>query len=164
MIFITVGTHEQGMERLLKEIDNLIENKIIEDKVIAQIGYSTYKPINYEYEELIGYDHMDKLVRNADIVITHGGPGSIFHPIQYKKIPVVVPRNPDFNEHVDNHQILFTKTLEENKKIIAVYDIKDLGKTIKNYYELAKLCDGNGQGNNDFVKKFSELIDKKFKF
>ena len=31
MIFVTVGTHEQGFERLIKEIDKLKENGIISE-------------------------------------------------------------------------------------------------------------------------------------
>ena len=108
MIFVTVGTHEQGLERLLVELDNLIENGSIKEEVFAQIGYSSYKPRNYQYKKMIGYSEMDSYVQKARIVITHGGPGSIFHPLQYGKIPIVVPRDPNFNEHVDNHQILFT--------------------------------------------------------
>lgn len=159
MIFITVGTHEQGLDRLLKEVDNLIENNLIADKVFAQIGYSEYIPKNYEYKKLIGFEEMDNMVKNSNIVITHGGPGSIFHAIQYNKKPIVVPRNPDFREHVDNHQILFTKRLEENKKVIGVYDIKDLNKAINTYDE--NVCNSENYNNNTslFIEKFSQLME-----
>ena len=101
MIFITVGTHEQGMDRLFMEVDKLIDEEIITDEVFAQIGYTKYKPKNFNYKEMIGYDEMDDLIKKSSIVITHGGPGSIFHPLRYGKIPIVVPRNPQFDEHVD---------------------------------------------------------------
>lgn len=159
MIFITVGTHEQGMERLLIEIDKLIENRTIDEEVFAQIGYSDYKPNNYKYKKMIGYNEMDSYVRNARIVITHGGPGSIFHPLRYKKIPIVVPRDPKFNEHVDNHQILFTKRLEISKKIIPVYDICNLKSVIIDYLSLSKNCFINNEENSNFIKKFSLIID-----
>lgn len=44
MIFVTVGTHEQPFNRLVEYMDRLKENKIIEEDVIIQIGYSTYEP------------------------------------------------------------------------------------------------------------------------
>ena len=159
MIFVTVGTHEQGMDRLLIELDRLIENSLIESEVIAQIGYSDYKPKNYKYKELISYDEMDELVKKADIVITHGGPGSIFHAIHYKKVPIVVPRNPIFNEHIDDHQILFTRRLDDEKKIIGVYEIKDLEKLIVNYEALIEKCTYNSSNRLKFIKKFKKLID-----
>lgn len=161
MIFITVGTHEQGMERLFKEIDILIDKKEINEEVFAQIGYSKYKPRNYKYKELIQYDEMDQYIKEARIVITHGGPGSIFQSLQYSKIPIVIPRDPKFNEHVDNHQILFVKRMENEKKVIGVYDIKNLDEKIINYNLLSKDYNINKSNNNDFIKKFSNLIDNK---
>lgn len=159
MIFVTVGTHEQGLERLLVELDNLIENGIINEEVFAQIGYSSYTPRNYQYKKMIGYSEMDSYVQKARIVITHGGPGSIFHPLQYGKIPIVVPRDPNFNEHVDNHQILFTKRLESNSKLLGVYNIKDLGNSIMTYEKLQLKCKIDNYSNDLFIQKFNNLIN-----
>lgn len=163
MIFVTVGTHEQGLDRLLVELDKLIETNEIEGKVFAQIGYSKYIPRNYEYKTMIGYDEMDQYVRKSDIVITHGGPGSIFHPLQYSKIPIVVPRNPEFNEHVDDHQILFTKRLEKESKILAVYDIEKLKAAINGYEDLILGCQINNSDKKSFIKNFDQLIRTKLK-
>lgn len=163
MIFVTVGTHEQGMDRLLIEIDKLIENKKITEKVFAQIGYCTYTPKNYKYKKMIGYDEMDSYIKKSRIIITHGGPGSIFHPIQYSKIPIVVPRNPRFNEHVDDHQILFAKRLESQNKIIAVYDICDLGNILNNYEKLASEINIKHTEKENFILRFDKRIKEKFK-
>jgi len=159
LIFVTVGTHEQGMDRLFIQLDKLVESGDIKEEIFAQIGYSNYIPKNYKYKKMIGYDEMDEYMRKSNIVITHGGPGSIFHPLQYGKIPIVVPRNPEFNEHVDNHQILFTKRLDKNSKIIGVYDIKDLNNTISNYKELSMKCNSHSSNKNDFIRKFEKVIN-----
>lgn len=160
LIFITVGTHEQGLDRLLVEVDKLIEEKIINDEVFAQIGYCKYIPKNYKFEKMIGYDEMDEWVKKSDIIITHGGPGSIFHPLKYGKTPIVVPRDPKYNEHVDNHQILFTKRLESEGKVIAVFDIKELKKKINDYKILSGRCNINNLKNENFIKEFSKMIEK----
>lgn len=161
MIFITVGTHEQGMDRLFIELDRLIESGEIKEEVFAQIGYSNYLPKHYKYKKMIGCDEMDDYIKKSNIIITHGGPGSIFHPLQYGKIPIVVPRNPDFNEHVDNHQIVFTKNLEKNSKVIGVYIINKLIDTIKNYDELSKNCSFENSNKEIFVKKFENIVKRK---
>jgi len=163
LIFVTVGTHEQGMDRLLVELDRLIEKKIITEELFAQIGYSEYKPKNYKYEDMIGYDEMDSYVRRARVVIVHGGPGSIFHPLKYGKIPVVVPRNPEFNEHVDNHQVLFTKRLDVNLRVIGVYDIRNLEEKINHYDQLALKCVSSKSNVNEFIRNFDMLISEKVK-
>lgn len=161
MIFVTVGTHEQGMDRLFIELDRLIEDSIITEKVFAQIGYTQYKPKNFKYSEMIDYIEMDQLIKKSNIIITHGGPGSIFHPLQYGKTPIVVPRNPDLNEHVDNHQILFTKRLEKENKIIPVYEIEELIDKIKNYKEIVKNFDKHLNEKDKFIEKFNKLIEMK---
>ena len=100
MIFVTVGTHEQPFNRLIKKVDELKRDGIIKEDVLMQIGFSTYIPQYCEYKKLIPYQDMVKNVENARIVITHGGPSSFIMPLQVGKIPVVVPRQEKFNEHV----------------------------------------------------------------
>lgn len=136
MIFVTVGTHEQGMNRLFEEIDNLIKKGEIKETVFAQIGYSTYKPVNFKYKEMISFDEMNDYINQSRITITHGGPGSIFQVLNQNKVPIVVPRNPTFDEHVDDHQILFVSRIEAEKKVIGVYNIKDLIIKISEYNQI----------------------------
>lgn len=133
MIFVSVGTHEQQFHRLIKEIDALKSKNIIKDHVFMQIGYSSYQPINCEYKKMITYNDMIKYIEASSIIITHAGPGSIFLPLQYNKVPIVVPRNPKYKEHIDEHQIKFARKMESQNRIIAVYDIEDLKEKIVNY-------------------------------
>lgn len=161
MIFVTVGTHEQGMDRLFIELDRLIAERVINDEIFAQIGYTKYKPKNFEYKSMIGYDEMENWIKRSDIIITHGGPGSIFHPLKYKKIPIVFPRDPKFNEHVDNHQILFTKRLEKQNKIIAVYQVEDLKETLIKYEIISRDLHTHSDEVSKFIKKFDNLIETK---
>ena len=44
MIFVTVGTHEQSFDRLVKEIDRLKEKGRISEEVVIQTGFTTYEP------------------------------------------------------------------------------------------------------------------------
>lgn len=85
MIFVTVGTHEQPFDRLLKKIDELKKNGIIQEKVIMQTGFSTYEPKYCEWSKLLPYKDMVQNVADARIVITHGGPASFIMPLQVGK-------------------------------------------------------------------------------
>ena len=100
MIFVTVGTHEQPFNRLIQKVDELKRDGIIKDDVIIQTGFSTYEPNYCQWSKLIPYQQMVKNVADARIVITHGGPASFIMPLQIEKIPIVVPRQYQFNEHV----------------------------------------------------------------
>lgn len=161
MIFITVGTHEQSFDRLIKEIDKLKENGSISDEVFIQNGYSKYIPKYCQYKEMLGYDEMCYYVERSRIIITHGGPGSIFLPIQYGKKPIVVPRNPDFDEHVDYHQIDFAKRMYNQNRIDIVLDINDLESKIKNYRNYSDANNKNDIGK--FIEEFNSVVDNLFK-
>lgn len=55
MIFVTVGTHEQPFNRLIKKIDELKQDGTIEEDVIIQTGFSTYEPKYCQWSKLIPY-------------------------------------------------------------------------------------------------------------
>lgn len=158
MIFVTVGTHEQGFDRLIKEIDRLKEQKIIDEDVIVQKGYTEYEPKFCETYKLIDYEKMQKYLSEARIVITHGGPASFIAPLSIGKIPIVVPRQSKFNEHVNDHQMEFVKqVVERYNTLIPVYEIADLEDKIVNYNNIIENMGDNYVSNN---KKFVENLEK----
>ncbi len=164
MIFVTVGTHEQPFDRLVKYIDNLKKNGEIADEVIIQTGFSTYEPKYCTWSKLLPYVQMEKNVNDARIVITHGGPASFRMPLKIGKIPIVVPRQYKFNEHVNNHQVEFAKNVADRMKmIIPIIDINTLGDTIINYDAIVAAMDSNMKSNNDaFNEKIKKLVSELF--
>lgn len=158
MIFVTVGTHEQSFNRLIKKVDDLVANGDIKEKVIVQTGFSTYVPKHCEAHKMMSFDEMQQALKNARIVITHGGPSSFIEALQFGKVPIVVPRQEKFNEHVNNHQVDFTKLIAKRmNNIIPVYDINELGQTIDNYDKIAKTKNVGESSNN---KQFNEKLEK----
>ncbi|MGN0677422.1 MAG: glycosyltransferase [Ruminococcus sp.] len=165
MIFVTVGTHEQPFNRLIECVDNLKKQNIIADDVIIQTGYSTYEPEYCKWSKLYPYQKMTELVKKADIVITHGGPSSFIMPLQVGKIPVVVPRQFKFNEHVNNHQLEFAKAVAERQgNIIVVEDISKLKDTILNYDNIIKSMPAEMKSNNArFNAELENIVKNIFK-
>jgi len=136
VIFVTVGTHEQSFDRLVRKVDEMKKNGIIKEDVFIQIGYSKYIPQYCKYAKIISYVKIMEKIQEAKIVITHGGPGSIM-PVLYKgKIPIVVPRQKKYDEHIDDHQVFFTRKFEEKGKILTVYNIEELEGKLKNYEKI----------------------------
>lgn len=165
MIFVTVGTHEQQFNRLVKCIDELKMNGTIEEDVVIQTGFSTYEPQKCEWQKLYSYNEMINYVNEARIVITHGGPSSFIMPLQVGKVPIVVPRQKKYEEHVNDHQVKFVKHVAMNMgNIVPVYDIKELKKTILYYEDIISGINGGLKSNNekfndDFEKIVSELMN-----
>lgn len=160
MIFVTVGTHEQAFNRLIQEIDLLKCNGKITEEVICQIGYSDYIPKYCKWEKMISYEEMINNVKEARIVITHGGPASFLLPLQYGKIPIVVPRQLKYNEHVNNHQLDFlNKIIKKMDSIILVEDVGLLESKISRYDSI--ISDKNKINSNNtrlFCDKFESIV------
>ena len=106
MILVCVGASEFGMDRLLKYMDELCDEKVIEgSEIVAQSGVSTYVPHNYKAFSLIARDEFQKYVKDADVIITHAGTGSVIPPLKLGKKVIVFPRREKYHEHIDDHQL-----------------------------------------------------------
>lgn len=162
MIFVTVGTHEQPCNRLVKAVDELKRDGVITEDVIMQTGFSTYEPKYCQWSKLISYQQMVKNVENARIVITHGGPASFIMPLQIGKTPIVVPRQHQFDEHVNDHQVEFARNVAKRMgTIIPVEDISKLEDIIKNYDEIvAGMGHGMSSNNEKFCNDLKKIIDE----
>ncbi len=166
MIFVTVGTHEQPFDRLVQKVDALKRDQVIKEDVVIQTGYCTYQPQHCTWQKLFPYQEMVKLVEEARIVITHGGPSSFIMPLQIGKTPIVVPRQQAFHEHVNDHQVSFAKAVAERMgTIVTVEDIETLGDVITNYDEIVAgmergMCSNNAQFNDALQKIVDEMFQK----
>lgn len=139
MIFVTVGTHEQPFNRLIKDVDDLKGEGIISpnEQVFIQTGFSDYIPKYCEWSKMLSYKKMQQYFREARIVITHGGPSSFLVPLKLGKIPIVMPRCAKYGEHVNDHQLEFVKNVVERyRNIIVVNNKKELCEIITNYKQI----------------------------
>ena len=58
-------------------------------------------------------------------------------PLQIGKTPIVVPRQHQYNEHVNDHQVEFARNVAQRMgTIIPVEDINTLGDIITNYDQI----------------------------
>ena len=131
MIFVTIGSQKFQFNRLLEELDRLIDTKKIEDDVFAQIGVSDYKPKNYKYVDFTTQEEFAKKIDEADLIITHGGTGVIVNSLKKNKKIIAIPRLSKYGEHVDDHQIQLIKEFEEMNFIEPVYEIENLAEAIE---------------------------------
>jgi len=73
-------------------------------------------------------------LKKARVVITHGGPATIFLALKHSKNkPLIIPRLPEFKEHVNNHQEIFANFLSREKMVKAILFPENLEKQIGNY-------------------------------
>lgn len=152
MIFVTVGTHEQPFNRLIKEVDRLKKEGIITDEVFIQTGFSTYEPQYCDWKNIISYPEMEDYMNRADIIITHGGPATFMGAIAKGKKPIVVPRQEKFGEHVNDHQVEFAEQVSERfGSIVVVEEVNELQNYLRtNFTDVTKAVSNNETFNNRF--------------
>ncbi|MCA6640180.1 glycosyltransferase [Streptococcus thermophilus] len=162
MIFVTVGTHEQPFNRLIQKIDELVRDGEIEDDVFMQIGYSTYEPKYTKWEKFIGYETMERCMNEASTIITHGGPSTYMQVLQLGKIPIVVPRQMKFDEHINDHQIWVSKqVVKKGYSLILCEDVEDILENIISS-KISDTLQKNVNHNTEFIKLFSAEIYQLF--
>lgn len=105
MIFVVLGTQKFQFNRLLQTMDKAIEEGKITEPVFAQIGYSDYVPKHFEFTKFLDSTEFKKKISECDILLAHGGVGTIISGVERNKPVVVWARRKEFGEHVDDHQM-----------------------------------------------------------
>jgi len=104
-ITVLVGTDHHGFSRLVQWAD-LWQAANPDDEVLVQHGFSA-GPTRATGVELVPPSELLTLLAMSDVVVTHGGPGTIMSARHAGHHPLAVPRNPALDEHVDQHQMHF---------------------------------------------------------
>lgn len=131
MIFITVGSQKFQFDRLLKAVDELIEQKLLTEEVFAQIGYCRYKPKHYAYQKFLDHDEFERMTQTADIILTHGGTGVIIGALKKGKKVIAVPRLAQYGEHVDDHQLQLISQFQNLNLICSCQDLTRLSEAFE---------------------------------
>lgn len=123
MILVTLGTQKQPFYRLLEAVENLD----VDDEIVVQAGGSSnFKSNKMKIFDFIDYDKMEKYIDKADLIITHGGTGSIIMPLQKNKKIIACPRLFKYEEHINDHQTEITSVFGREGHIIEFNDGDDL--------------------------------------
>ena len=154
MILVLLGTQNNSFHRLLEEIDNLIEKKVINEKVIVQAGYTKYESKNMKIFSLIPQNELNKYQKEANLIITHGGVGSIISSLKIGKKVIAIPRLHEYGEHVNDHQKQIVESFDKKGYIIGINDVSQLENAIK---KVANFIPKKYEANN---KKMLSIIEQ----
>ena len=132
MIFFTTG-HEQYQFDHLMRLVTPVRNEFPDEKIIVQYGQSKYVPHGKGIEavQLFPPEKFRETVRDARVVISHCGEGSLLLLQEVGTPFVLVPRMKKRKEHVDNHQLELAHALEIAGLPVA-FDIHSLLATLRN--------------------------------
>ena len=106
--FVAVGTHNQPFTRLLELVD------------AAEASGALPSPVTRQIEPTMPAEEFRENVANSEVVITHGGAGTVSLALAHGARPLVLPRREELGEHVDNHQVEMCEKLEELGLIVSL--------------------------------------------
>ena len=158
MILVLLGTQNNSFHRLLEEVEKNIENGTIKEEVIAQKGYTKFESNKIKLFDEVPLEEMKKLINQANIIITHGGVGSIITAITKGKKVIAVPRLKKYKEHVNNHQMEIVETFNREGYIIGIQDVSELGDALKRIKDFIPKSYERKTGN--IIKIIEDFINK----
>ena len=157
MILVTLGTQDRSFKRLLDTIQKQIDNGNIKDKVVVQAGHTNYKSKDMEIFDLIDRDKFTELISQCDLLITHGGVGSILTGLNHNKKVIAAPRLKEYNEHQNNHQLEIIEKFSDAGLILPLYDLNNLDQVLK---ETKKFKPKKFKSNTEnMIKLIEDFID-----
>lgn len=131
MILVILGTQDKQFPRLLETIDKEIIKGTIKDKVIVQSGQTKYESENMEILGLLPEPEFNKLIDEADLIITHGGAGTILGAIKKEKKVIACARLAKYKEHHNDHQKQIIKEFADQGYILELKDFNKLDVMIE---------------------------------
>lgn len=159
MILVLLGTQNNDFHRLLEEVEKNIKNGSINDEVIVQAGFTKYKSDRMKIFNMTSNDNLKELIKNADLIITHAGVGSIEMSLEQNKKVIAVPRLKKYKEHVNDHQKDIEGEFNKRGWIIGIDKVEKLGEALKKVKKfIPKKYER--QGDKEIINIIKTFIDK----
>lgn len=132
MILVTLGTQDKQFYRILEALEDKLDKHLIDDEVIVQAGCSAdFKSKYMKIFDLIPMDEFDEMIKKCDLLITHGGVGSIITGLKNNKKVIAAARLSKYNEHVNDHQLQIIDNFSKEGYILKLDNFDDIDKLIK---------------------------------
>jgi UDP-N-acetylglucosamine transferase subunit ALG13 len=161
LVLVTVGTDHHRFDRLMQWVERWIAFGGGESvRCVVQHGSST-PPAGAECHRLLPNARLNLLMESAAAVVAHGGPGTIMSARAAGVVPIVVPRSPQHLEHVDDHQVLFSRRLAAEGRIVVAEDEADLGVLLDRALggDAFFRCEPGDDGVAATVDRFGRLVE-----
>ncbi len=134
VIFVTVGS-QLPFDRLVKAVDVWAETRS-EREVYIQLGATEYIPKNCKYSAYLEPDKWETLFRQADVIISHAGMGTIIKSLEMAKPLVVMPRLAELNEVRNDHQLATVQRFQMLNNLSVVQNDQELKLALDKSYDI----------------------------
>lgn len=160
MIFVTVGNHYQGFDRLIKKADEIASHTSYD--ILIQKGYSSYRPQSARYFDFVPIQEAMQYIQASELVISHAGIGTIILCKEYGIPLIIFPRRKIYGEHGTDHQVEIARAIEERKDdhIFIVYEEDQLeAKIAEVLTRREKPVPGTNIGRANLIRTIKTFIE-----
>lgn len=133
LLLATVGA-TLPFDRMIGGVVGLVRSGAITEEVILQTGIGSTVGADVDGVRAVpslGFDEMKAILRDADIVVTHGGTGSLITALREGCRVVAMPRQFAKGEHYDDHQFEITTAFADRGLIEVAVEDDELGPAIE---------------------------------
>ena len=160
MILVLTGTHHQPFDRLVRAADALAV--ATGERVVVQRGASREPAPHCEVLDVVAPDVLERLADDAEAIVAHGGPGSLFLAWDRGRTPILVPRRPEHGEHVDDHQVRFAARVRD--RAVVVDDPAGLREALSDRAAVLEAAGATGAtseapAGEAFLAGFARVVD-----
>jgi UDP-N-acetylglucosamine transferase subunit ALG13 len=131
MILVTLGTQDKPFTRIIQSIEDLKASGVIKDEVVVQAGFTSFSSNLLHIQAYYSQLELDALRKEADLIITHAGVGSILDALKYHKVVIAVARLKHLGEHTNDHQLELLDAFDSEGYILRCDDLTKLSEVIE---------------------------------
>ena len=132
LVFATVGA-TLPFDRLVRLVDQANAAGLLPEKIILQTGVGSGAKISSDIadiHEALPFEEVKQILQRAEVVICHGGTGSIITALREGCRVVVVPRSFSKGEHYDDHQWEIAQAMADRGLVSMVGEDDDIAGAI----------------------------------
>jgi UDP-N-acetylglucosamine transferase subunit ALG13 len=159
-----VGTDHHPFQRLVDWVDSWAERRPGVECVI-QFGTAA-APRRATGTAYVGHDELGRWMDRAAIIVSHAGPSTILEARQRGHRPIVVPRQAQLGEHVDDHQSRFASRLADLELVLTATTQKDFDGFLDQAVadpSFVRVTETAGDGGTETaVRRFGQLVSDLF--
>lgn len=127
-IFAAVGTQKFPFDRLIDALDGIAEEEGFD--IYIQYGNSK-QPVRCDGAAFLNAEKYREMLATADVVVVHGGVGTMRAALSIGAKVVAVPRRAAFGEHVDDHQMEIVAAFDEGGYVVPCYEFDQLANAVR---------------------------------
>jgi UDP-N-acetylglucosamine transferase subunit ALG13 len=167
LLLVTVGTDHHPFDRLVRWVDGWLgsaEGRAAGLRCLMQTGTSAPPRSQAgaaQWQAYLEFEALQAAMRDAAAVVCHGGPGTILGARHMGAVPIVVPRQHRLGEHVDDHQVAFSRRLAAEGSVFLAESEADLRGLLERVAvePAAFRASAEHRGTAAAVRVFERLVD-----